>query len=46
MPILLLRDRLLTFNTQQLLDCLFSWYDVITSKSKQIIGCALSDVFF
>jgi len=32
-------------NTQQLLDCLFSWYDVITSKSKQIIGCALSDVF-
>jgi len=45
MPIVLLRDRLLTFNTQQAVDCLFSWYDVITSKSKQIIGCALSDVF-
>ena len=24
---------------------MFSWYDVITCKSKQIIGCALSDVF-
>ena len=24
---------------------MFSWYDVITSKSKLIIGCALSDVF-
>ena len=46
MPIVMLRDRLLTFNTQQLVDCLFSWYDVITSKSKQTIGCALSDVFF
>ena len=45
MPIVLLCDRLLTFNTQQLLDYLFSWYDVITSKSKQIIGCALSHVF-
>ena len=29
----------------RLFDSLFSWYDVITSKSKQIIGCALSDVF-
>jgi len=45
MPIVMLRDRLLTFNTQQLVDCLFSWYDVITSKSKQITGSALSDVF-
>jgi len=46
MPIVLLRDRLLTINTQQLFDCLFSWYDVSTYKSKQIIGCSLSDVFF
>jgi len=30
----------------RLFGCLFSWYDVITCKSKQIIGCALSDVFF
>jgi len=34
----------LTLN--RLFGCLFSWYDVITCKSKQIIGCALSDAFF
>ena len=28
-----------------LFHCLFSWYDVITCKSIQIIGCALSDAF-
>ena len=35
-------------NSQDSIGCLivFSWYDVITSKNKQIIGCALSGVFF
>jgi len=31
----------LTLN--RLFGCLFSWYDVITCKSKQIIGCTLTD---
>jgi len=30
----------------RLFGCLFSWYDVIACKSKQIIGCTLSDAFF
>jgi len=29
----------------RLFGCLFSWYDVITSKSKQIIRCTPSDAF-
>ena len=46
MPVLLLHDRLSALNTRQAIWLCFPGVISSIAKSKQIIGCALSDAFF